>query len=255
MQISELAWRLILLFTPGILCTALVDTLVVHKPWKPFDFLVRAFILGVMCYFALQLFLIAIAFLYTLFFKEFVSARYLGIWDSITEQTTPIPLDEVIYSSITSIFVGFLASKVINDKLLFKLAHKTHTSKKFGDDSLWSYFLNSDVVEWVWIRFAESDIVYSGWVQSFSDTEKVREIVLEDVKVYLNSANDLLYELPAVYLSGEPSKMIIELTPVVENEPSVSTPDIITEQKTIQGDNFHGKKADQRRLRQENHQA
>jgi hypothetical protein len=225
-----------------------VDTLVVHKPWRAFDFLTRAFILGILTYFALQLFLLAAGYVASVCSREVFVPRYLTIWDSLTNQRSPIQFNEIVYSSLTSLVVAFLAAKIINDKLLIKLGHQTRVTKKFGDDSVWSYFLNSDTIEWVWIRYPGDNLVYAGWVQSFSDTEKVREIVLEDVKVYRNSDSEFLYELPAAYLAAEPSRMIIELAPVVEGTETVASKER-SQEPLDKGGHPYAKKTNNRRLR------
>jgi len=212
-----LAWRLILLFIPGILCTAIIDTLVVHKPWPAFEFLIRPFIFGILTYFTLQSLFLLIDYISSLIQKAAFVPSYLSIWDSLTNKQTPIKFTEILYSSITSILVALVASKAINDKWIIKLGQKSRVTKKFGDDDVWSYFLNSKDVEWVWVRFPERDIVYEGWVQSLSDSEGLRELVLQEVKVFSNSTSQLLYELPAAYLSGPPSQFIVELPPSTEN--------------------------------------
>ncbi|MFH0989500.1 MAG: DUF6338 family protein [bacterium] len=213
MPLSELSWKLILLFTPGIICTLTIDMLTIHARWSPFDFLIRSFIYGIITYLFLQLLLFTYFGIYSVYHHEQITIAYLSIWRLITEQGQTVNIIEITGSSILSIIVGFIASKVMNDKVLIKIGRKLKITSKFGDDDVWSYFLSDDEVHWVWVRCPKDNIVYEGWVQAFSESEKYREIVLRDVKVYANNNSSFLYEIPAAYLSGEPNDLFIEIPP------------------------------------------
>ncbi len=211
MLVTELSWRLILLFLPGIICTLTIDLLTIHGRWSPFDFLLRAFVFGIVTYLLLQLILFVPSGIGNLCSREPINLTYMSIWQSLAKQETAVDFREIAGSSLLSLIVGLLVSKIMNDKLIIKIGRKLKITTKFGDDDVWSYFLSGDDVHWVWIRRPQQNIVYEGWVQSFSESEKTREIVLRDVKVYTNNDSSFLYEVPAAYLSGEPNSLQIEL--------------------------------------------
>lgn len=51
MEISEFAFKLLILFFPGIVCALIVDQLTIHRPTEVTFFLLRSFVLGIGCYF------------------------------------------------------------------------------------------------------------------------------------------------------------------------------------------------------------
>lgn len=55
-------------------------------------------------------------------------------------------------------------------------------------------------VEYVHFRDFANNIVYAGWVKEFSETDKLRELVLRDVQVYDFEGN-MLFETPLIYLA------------------------------------------------------
>jgi hypothetical protein len=52
---------------------------------------------------------------------------------------------------------------------------------------------DSPLNHWVVIRDIQNDLMYQGWVESFSDGLDNNEILLRDVKVFRNSDQDFLY--------------------------------------------------------------
>ena len=87
-----------------------------------------------------------------------------------------------------------------------------NVSRKHGDENLFSYFLNAKETDWLYIQDEEAGCIYEGWVQSFSESEAIQELVLTDVKVYEYSTSKPLYEAPAIYISKPHGKFVIELT-------------------------------------------
>lgn len=213
MLISELSWRLILLFLPGIICTLTIDLLTIHGRWSPFDFLLRSLVFGIITYLFLQLIIFVPNGIAYICNNGSFNPTYLSIWQSLAKQETAVNFKEIASSSSLSLIVGIVVSKIMNNKWIIKIGRKFKITTKFGDDDVWSYFLSQNDVHWIWIRYPLQNIVYEGWVQSFSESEKVREIVLKDVKVYTNNNSMFLYEVPAVYLTGKAEDLLIELPP------------------------------------------
>ena len=87
----------------------------------------------------------------------------------------------------------------------------------YSDEDLWAHFLNSEDVDWVVVRDHARDLIYEGWVQAFSVTSPVREIVLYDVKVYSNEGGKHLYDVPAMYVAAAANELALEM-PAEEKE-------------------------------------
>ncbi|WP_136467324.1 hypothetical protein [Flagellimonas onchidii] len=121
-----------------------------------------------------------------------------------------IPYSEVIWASIISILLGFIISKIDHSKLINNLARKLNISNKYGDENLYSYFLNSPDINWVYLRDIENSLTYLGTVESFSETTEHKEIVLGQVTVYSYPKSKELYEIDRIYLVYPKDKLIIE---------------------------------------------
>ena len=113
-------------------------------------------------------------------------------------------------ASIISIILGFLISKLDHSKLINTFAKKYNISNKYGDENLYSYFLNSPDVNWVYIRVIENSLTYLGCVESFSETPENKEIVLNQVTVYNYPDSKKMYEIERIYLIFPKDKIIIE---------------------------------------------
>ena len=61
------------------------------------------------------------------------------------------------------------------------------------------------------VRDFETDLAYEGWVNAWSDTYEVNELLLRDVKVYKSSTAELLYEVDSVYLTRAKDRLTIEI--------------------------------------------
>ena len=112
-----------------------------------------------------------------------------------------------VYQSLAASYTYIL--KTINYSLgLFK---KFAQLKTFGDEDVWDYTFNSPIpaVEYINLRDFDKNIVYSVWVMSFSETEKLRELVLRDVEVF-DFDGQLLFEMPMIYLARAPENIHIE---------------------------------------------
>jgi len=88
---------------------------------------------------------------------------------------------------------------------------RIRATKRYGDEDVWDFTFNAHDrnVEYVHLRDFDKEIVYAGWVERFSDTEKVRELVLHDVKVYDFEGNEL-FATPRVYIARPMDDIDIE---------------------------------------------
>lgn len=118
---------------------------------------------------------------------------------------------ELLNTCLFGIVSGLFVTKMVQDKWVHKLARRYKISNKFGDENLYTRFLNSKEVDWVWVRDRRTDLIYEGDVQAFSETDGMREIVLSDVKIYNSKKPENFYEVPYIYLTFSQNEFIIEL--------------------------------------------
>ncbi|MEI6864450.1 hypothetical protein [Flavicella sp.] len=69
----------------------------------------------------------------------------LTIWSNLNDASS-IPYKEVIFASIISIILAFIATMIENRKVINRVAGFLGISGKFGDENLFSMSLNSKEV-------------------------------------------------------------------------------------------------------------
>jgi hypothetical protein len=111
-------------------------------------------------------------------------------------------------------------SGIIQNKVINRIANWLRISEKYGDENLFSFFLNAKEISWVWVRIPSKNLTYEGYRESFSESETMREVVLRDVKVYRYEDSEFLYEIPAIYLCLPVNDIIIEMPKQPEKEDS-----------------------------------
>ncbi len=210
MEISQLTIKLIILLIPGGIGAIILERLTVHKPWTSFRFILNAIIIGIFSYLILQIIVLIIyctGFCIKLNMKSY--SKDLTIWDNLNENSA-ISYFEVIYSSGIGVLLGLLLTKADTKKWLNNFSRKHDISSKYGDENLYSYFLNSKEINYVYIRYIKHNITYLVNVISFSETDEFKELVLSNVSVYSYDKSELLYEIGKIYLSLPKDDIIIE---------------------------------------------
>jgi len=203
MEFSELALKIILLFLPGIVSLLIIDNLTNHKEYKLYEKAIYSLVYGFICYYLYYLLLI----IYRFWFKVEI---YFSFFNALTNNESVLDFNEIGYATIISIFVGFIFSAFVNYKIVNKIARKLKITKKYSEVDVWSYLMNSDKTEWVVIRDIKNDLMYEGWVRAFSESTEKDEIFLCDVKVFRNSIDKELYDIPGLYLPTKREDLIIE---------------------------------------------
>jgi hypothetical protein len=203
MQLSEFAFRIILIFVPGLISLIIIDNLTFHREFKLYYIIIYSLILGVINYYLYYIIVIILKYI----IKIDPSISFLDI---VVNQRAILNLREIGFVSALSIPIGFIFTFFINYKVLFRIAHFLKISNKFGDIDVWSYIMNLEIPEWVVIRDIKNNIMFEGWIQAFSDSTEKDEIFLRDVIVYENSTGDEIYRIPALYLPRNKEELIIE---------------------------------------------
>ncbi len=204
MEIPELTLKLIILLTPGAIASIIFEKLTIHEKWTSFQFIANSILFGGTSYLTAQL-----AFNICSDDKSFDN-----FWLNLPSKE--IPFNAIIKAIITSVFIGFLCASLDNYKVVNRIGKYLKLTTKYGDENLYSYFLNADNVNEIYFRDIPNNITYHGMINSYSEANDFKEIVLRDVKVYDYETSTLMYELDKVYLSRPKDDIIIEV-PFIDN--------------------------------------
>ena len=211
MELSALTIKLIILITPGILSATIYKRLVVrHKEQSDFMFVIMSILFGVFSYSILQVIYFVYVAVYNLIAKYDIYNSSIGAVDFLSNSNNEIPFGNIVFSSLISIFIGYLAAKVDNEKWINKVAVKYKISYKYGDENLYTKYLSSQDLEWVYVRDIKNSITYFGWVKEFSETNDMKELVLGDVTVFTYPDSLEMYSVDSIYLSFSRENVIIE---------------------------------------------
>lgn len=216
MDFSELTIKLLVLFLPGAASAIIVDKLTVHGKWSSFDFSIHSLVLGFLSYASHQLFWFSISYL-TYIPNVRTNIKILNFWDCLFSDTTKVSFSEIFLTLLFSVAIGLIVSAAIQHKVLTKFAQYWNISSKFGDENLYSFFLNSQNVDWITIRDKKAGFTYQGAIDSFSENSSIREVTLRNVKVYTYENSEFCYEVAAMYFSFANGEVKLEV-PILNTE-------------------------------------
>jgi len=122
MEISELTFKIIMLFIPGAISSLVLAELTIHKEWTPFKFVVNSIILGLLSYLFVQL----------IYLIPFISPdnKTLEFWQPLNKNEY-IPYVEILYASMSGAFLGFIFTFSIQNKWIYRIARKFNLSYKY----------------------------------------------------------------------------------------------------------------------------
>jgi len=133
---------------------------------------------------------------------------------------------EILAASSISLFLALIASGAHQYGLVMKLGHWLRVTKRSGDEDIWYLFHDGQTREWVYVRDHKTKLLYFGWILAYSDSERERELILEDVNVYTNDTAEQLYAVKTMYVSRSSHDLSIE----VPNDNSHDAGELLTQE-------------------------
>ncbi|MCW2282577.1 hypothetical protein M2323_000338 [Rhodoblastus acidophilus] len=216
MKIDLLILQLAVIFLPGIIWARIDARYAAKQKPSDLEFIINAFLFGVVTY-------VAEFALFRAFNVPFKIANFkTAATDEIIESDI---LAEVGYALIIGFVLSILWLYVQRHKLLTQLLQKIRATKKYGDEDVWDFTFNSNDIETEFVHFRdfEHELVYAGFVNMFSETDKLRELVLLDVIVY-NFDGEEVYKSPRLYVACAPESAHIEFPYVEAGTVKTETP-------------------------------
>jgi len=214
---TELTLKLIIILIPGALGAIIVNRLTIHKEWSSFTYILNAIIIGLFSYLALQFVVTTWIFVQNSFSSVLAyDYKTLEIWNSISD-SKKIPYKEVSGASFFGIVLGFIGAYIDYNGIINTIGQRLRISNKYGDENLFSHFLNKKETEIVYVRNIKNNLTYHGYVDSYSENDMLSEIVLSTVTVYNYTDSEYLYEIDKIYLSFTKSDIVIEIAKNTSN--------------------------------------
>lgn len=198
MPTSAFALKLILILIPGGLSTLILQKLTAYLKWETIKFFINSILLGGLSYL-----------LADLIFYYWYSNEIKEFWNTFSSSN--IPFWDIIRATGVSILVGFTAAWIENKKLITNFARRFKIADKYGEENLYSYFLNRKDITEVYVRDIANNLTFHGEIDSFSENESISEISLRNVKVYRYNDSEYLYDMPKVFLARPKNAIFIEV--------------------------------------------
>jgi len=208
MSFSAFAIRVVFLALPGIVGSKIYKKMrgpTSRRRWEDF---VEVLLFALMSY---AIWLVGVWFWEALFAADAAGADRKGVLDAFLDEKIPLDWGAIIGATAVSMILGLASAYNHTYSLLMRLAQRIRATKRTGDEDIWEVFHNSPVTTWCVVRDHRHNLMYFGFVRYYSDSEKRRELVLENVTVYTNDSGQELYTTGAMYLSRESQDMTIEL--------------------------------------------
>jgi hypothetical protein len=208
MPINTAVLALVLIFIPGILCYGVVASLASKRTRDNTTIFLQIFMYGVTSYMVLALAnVVAPASIVRLG----LHLQDLALLNPSAIERSGIDPVPIALATVIGLLLGLLIALNINYSLLMRLCRAIGLTKRFSDPDVWSYLLNSDDTDkWVTIRHKERELIYQGYVRSFSGGDKDREIILGPVRVYSLDTAERVGEIPILYLAFKKDDVVLE---------------------------------------------
>ena len=193
--------QLALVFMPGIIWANVDAKFGAGLKPTPTILVVRAFLFGMATYTTLYI-------IYSFCGKNF---GYTTLGTHTDRVYLFLLKDEIAWSIPLSFALSIVWLWAVRYRILIKFLHKIGASRRYGDEDVWSYTLNSNQthVEYVDFRDLENGYIFSGWINAYSESEDYRELLLRDVVVY-DEEGAKISTAPFLYISRPKSNIWME---------------------------------------------
>ena len=201
MNVDLFILQLAVLFVPGLIWARIDSRFVLTSKPSDTEFFLRTFQFGLVSYGVTFLLYSALGWPFTLMNLAAAADRPV---------VTRTIVHEILWAIVVGLILSVLWIYAATYKWLTRFLQKIKATKTYGDEDVWDYTLNSPIaaVEYVHFRDFDNKIVYAGWVKTFSETGKLRELVLRDVRVF-DFDGGKLFETPLLYLAHAPENLHI----------------------------------------------
>ncbi len=218
MEISSLTIKIIILLIPGFISYFIYKRITSRANNRSdLMFIAVSILLGILSYVSLQIIYLILYCIKSVCSDINSDSPVLNTFKSISKESS-IPYNEVIYASICGVVIAYLFTYIDTYNLINRLACDLKVSTKKSDENLFSLYLNSSEIEWIYIRDIENKLTYLGSVSLYSEKDNFKEIVLNEVTIYNYPESEKLYDVESIYLCLKNENIIIEQANTKSNQ-------------------------------------
>ncbi len=206
---SGLLVYLAFIFLPGIIWARLDASYSSQvKPSKT-DLLINVFVFGTVSYVITYL-----------TYKVFFPPKFLSF--DVSKITLPQKndqfvingniVDEIIIATMFSIILSIGWLFVNNNKIIIRFLQFIGATNRYGDEDVWDFTFNSNDHQVRYVNFVDelTKTTFTGYIEVFSETPSLRELVLKDVVIYDSDTAVEVSKLPRVYIARKPEEITLE---------------------------------------------
>ena len=183
MKIDILLFQLAVVFLPGLIWAQLDASYAMKEKPGPAEFLIRAFMFGLVTYVGVYCWYEIGGYSFSLLETSDSESNIFLSKEFIDEISISVPLSFIL--AVSWIYAATY-------KWLTRFLQIIRATRKYGDEDVWDLAFNSPKMgsEYVHVRDFDKGIVYAGWVEAFSETGKLRELLLSDALIYDDSGEE-----------------------------------------------------------------
>ncbi len=202
LNVSSLFFEIALLLLPGFVWMKIHTKFGAKGDISQFDIVLNAFLFGVIAY----------AVLYAVYWKFGLSMHIVALEVDSKKLFQPELFIDIVAATGIAIVLAILHLYGENYKLFTRFVQLIRATRTYGDEDVWDFVFNSSSVRtmgYVHLRDFENRVVYAGYVNLFSESGQLRELVLNNVIVYDFDGTEM-YKVARVYLARERDNIHIE---------------------------------------------
>jgi hypothetical protein len=202
LNVSSLFFEIALLLLPGFVWMKIHTKYGAKGEITQFDMILNAFLFGIIAY----------AVLYLIYWKFNIPMHIVSLDVDSKKLFQPESFVDIFAATGIAILLAILHLYGENYKLFTRFVEVIKATKTFGDEDVWDFVFNSSSVssvDYLHFRDFENQVVYAGYLNIFSKSGQLRELVLRDVIVYDFDGQEM-YKAAHMYLARERDKIHIE---------------------------------------------
>ncbi len=206
---NEMTIKLLFLGLPGIVCLLLTYKLIGRRSSSQLEVVLLVAIYAALPYSLMALLQEAWFFLVGREGKSNVIQNLLS--------NESIPPYIILFAAFAGVVQAVVVTYIVNYGIINRIGQRISATNRYGDEDVWNYFHNTPDDQkndgWLIVRDYRAGLAYFGYIRTWSDSEKRRELVMSDVSVYTNETSEFLYEAEHLYLCREHHELSIEVPP------------------------------------------